>query len=311
MGSIGSQTLIKNVQSGVAKRLDSLEQYWQFKHLRRARYPWNALVHEVRWSMSSPEAINQWADQRLQIGHYHWLFIAGCNNSGTTLLRKILASHPFIRSLPREGQALTGALPIPTLLGVPRLFTKRLDVFRWTEEGHAELALRAKYDWARFFDRRPGNLLVKSPENTVRTRWLQRHFMPSRFIVFVRSPYAVCEGIHRRNDHSLDDAAEHWTKVNQCLLSDMPYLDHHLLLRYEEFCATPAESLKQLEDFLELGVPFREDALQLQKVHNIDNKASPIQSFNAKSLERLSRSGIDTINRIAGSVMEQLGYEQL
>lgn len=293
----------------MADRLNSLRKFRQHRSLRRARYPWNALVHELRWMATDRQAIAAWTDHRLQLGPHHWVFIAGCNNSGTTLLRKVLARHPSIRSLPREGQALTRALPVPSALGLPRLFTKRLDVFRWTEEHDPLLALRAKYDWARYFDRRPGNLLVKSPENTVRTRWLQRNFEPSRFLHMVRSPYAVCEGIRRRSGHSLEEAAEHWREVNRCLLADMPFLQHLLLLRYEEFCASPERDLARIESFLRLEAPFPPDTLAPLEVQNLDGKASPIRSFNDRSLARLDRAEIDLITRIAGTVMEQLGYE--
>ena len=38
-----------------------------------------------------------------------WLFLVGCYNSGTTLLRDILNEHPEIKGLPLEGVRLTGA----------------------------------------------------------------------------------------------------------------------------------------------------------------------------------------------------------
>ncbi len=305
------QALTDRLRRRLADRLDSLSKYRQHPSLRRARYPWNALVHELRWKATDRQALAARTDDRLQLGRHHWVFIAGCNNSGTTLLRKVLAGHPSIRSLPREGQALTRALPVASSLGVSRLFTKRLDAFRWTEEHDPSLALRAKYDWARYFDRRPGNLLVKSPENTVRTRWLQRNFEPSRFLVIVRSPYAVCEGIRRRSGASLEEASEHWSEVHRWLLSDIPSLQHCLLLRYEEFCTAPATDLARIESFLRLETPFPPGALAAQEVRNLDGRPSPIQNFNDKSLARLSRAELDLVTRIAGPVMEQLGYEPL
>lgn len=285
--------------------------YQRYKQIRLARYPWNALAHSLRWSLASREAVTKWTDQRLQLEDNAWIFIAGCNNSGTTLLREVLGSHAFIRALPREGQTLTEALPRPTALGVPRLFGLRLELFRWTEESDAEPVLKTKYDWSRYFPRRPGHLLVKSPENTVRTRWLQRHFHPCRFVAIVRSPYAVCEGTRRRNGHAIEDAAVHWTRVNECLLSDAKHLEHCKLFRYEDFCERPLGHLHQLEEFLQLDTPFSSDALKARKVHNIDKTSSGIFNFNAKSLEHLSRTDLDAINDIAGPLMDQLGYERV
>ena len=301
------------VDGRVAPRMERLSRivrrYARHREIRAARYPWNVAAHWLRWQLSSREAIERWINQRLAMAGHNWVFIAGCNNSGTTLLREVLGSHPEIRALPREGQILTSALPTPTSMGVPRLFGTRLDVFRWTEDSDPEPALRAKYDWARFFPRRPGHPLVKSPEDTVRTRWLQRNFAPARFVGIVRSAYAVCEGTRRRSGHSIADAAVHWTKVNECLLDDMPHLEHALLLRYEDFCEDPQGYLERTRQALGLEAPFPPEALAARKVHNIDRKSSGIRNFNARSLERLSRADLDTINEIAGPVMLRLGYE--
>jgi hypothetical protein len=299
----------------VSERIAKLSRAWKrlrrHKRLRQAKYPWNAAVHRIRWLASDSQSISAWTDRQLALGQYRWVFIAGCNNSGTTLLSRVLGSHPRVRALPREGQTLTRAIPKPTDLGVSRLFTKRIEQFRWTEDSDPYPALRARYDWSRYFDDRPGHLLVKSPENTLRTRWLQRHFEPSSFVMIVRSPYAVCEGTRRRSGHSIEDAAEHWTKVNHYLIEDMRHLDHSVLFKYEDFCQRPEDHLTCLQRFMELMVPFSGDALRPQEVHNIDGSASPIRDFNAKSIARLSSDDIATINRIAGPVMAMLGYEQI
>jgi hypothetical protein len=295
----------------LAKIGRAIDRYRTYEKLRQAKYPWNALLHRARWMFSSADSIAAWTERQLALHTSNWIFIAGCNNSGTTLLSRVLGSNPRIRPLPREGQALTRALPRPSHMGVARLFAQRLDALRWTESSDARPALKAKYDWSRYFPPGPGHLLMKSPENTLRTRWLQHNFAPSRFVTIFRSPYAVCEGTRRRSGHSIEDAATHWTVVNECLLTDIACLERCHRLKYEEFCERPAEHLHQLEAFLQLETPFSEDALRPQKVHNIESRASPIQNFNAKSLERLSPSDIDTINRIAGPVMDRLGYDKL
>lgn len=297
------------VQPRLERLARAARRYARHREIRAARYPWNAAAHWLRWRLGDPADVQRWVDDRLALGDNSWVFIAGCNNSGTTLLREVLGSHQEMRALPREGQVLTDVLPTPTRLGVPRLFGTRLDVFRWTEDSNPAPALRAKYDWSRYFPRRAGHLLLKSPEDLVRTRWLQRNFSPARFVAIVRSAYAVCEGTRRRSGHSITDAAIHWTKVNECLLEDMDHLQHALLVRYEDFCASPSEHLARIQDSLQLNAPFPSEALQARRVHNIDKKSSGIRNFNAKSLERLSRDDLDTINSIAGAVMTRLGYD--
>ena len=51
-----------------------------------------------------------------------WIFIIGCNNSGTTLLKSILTKHPLIAGFTREGVYLTDRLPFPEQFGWPRMW---------------------------------------------------------------------------------------------------------------------------------------------------------------------------------------------
>src|SRR5258708_7301311 len=159
------------------------------------KLPPRIVYHNLRWHLTGQDRLARWTDQRLQLGQYHWLFILGLNNSGTTLVHDLLKNHPAMRWLPNEGQYLTSGLPLPRSYDVPRNFSRRMDVFHWTEANEPGPALRVKYDWAPLYQPRPGILLEKSPPNILRSRWLQQNFQPSRFLGIIRHPYAVCEGI--------------------------------------------------------------------------------------------------------------------
>lgn len=247
-------------------------------------------------------------DGQLKLADYFWLFILGVNNSGSTILSRVLEMHSSIRSLPQEGQLVTEALPRPDHLGVPRLWTARLNEFRWTEDSNPYPALQAKKDWIRLFPNRPGILLEKSPPNTVRARWLQKNFQPSRFLTIVRSPYAVCEGIRRRQGYSLEEAAQHWVRANRCLIMDAPYLEKCLWVKYEEFTANPAHCMEKIQKYLGLSEPFPAESYLRVSAHSVDGESSGIQNLNHKSLAVLSAADIRTINSIAGEVMIELGY---
>jgi hypothetical protein len=137
--------------------------------LRRRTIP--RRYHDLRFRLRGSEV----TARRLALGPYYWLFILGCNNSGTTLLGKILGAHPAIRTLPKEGHHVTRALPDPVQVevGLGRMFTRRLDLFRWTEDDDGSRVPRIKYDWAcRFSGEPPGILLEKSPPDLLRSRWL-------------------------------------------------------------------------------------------------------------------------------------------
>jgi hypothetical protein len=240
------------------------------------------------------------------------LFVVGCNNSGTTLLAEILKSHPLVRTLKSEGQRLTTAIPNSAPLGIGRVFTQRIELFRWTENDPGDCVPRLRYDWAYFSDPRPGIRLEKSPPNTLRSRWLQRYFSPARFIVLVRNPYAVCEGVSRRRGHSIAEAAEHWRLVHEVLDEDMPYLEHCLTVRYEDLCTRTAEVLEQLQKFLGVEQPFDPRlATREFKAHNMSGKPQQLQDFNAKSLARLSEQDKTEITRIIGDGILRWGYQPL
>lgn len=283
---------------------------------RAGQLGWRKVVglplHGLRWRVAGRATVDRWTDERLALGGGYWLFVLGVNNSGTTALSQILAWQPEIRSLPREGQYLTRALPAPLRLGVPRLWTKRLEAFRWTEDDDPEPARRARYDWAYYAEPGPGILLEKSPPNSVRSRWLQANFRPCRFVVLVRSPYAVCEGVRRRVGCTIEEAAEHWARGNGVLLEDVGSLDSCLWLTYEDLAERPDEQLERLERFLELRTAFDRRLLAAPiQSHSIVEEPRPLQNMNARSLERLSAGDLETIGRVTGPVRERLGYQLL
>jgi Sulfotransferase family len=274
------------------------------------RLPPRLILHNLRWHWNGSDDLKQWTEQRLQPHQDPWLFILGLNNSGTTLLVDLLKSHPEVRWLPNEGQYLTDALPLPRAYDVPRNFSRRMDIFHCTEQTDPTPALRIKFDWSYYYQQRPGILLEKSPPNTLRSRWLQAHFQPSRFLAIIRHPYAVCEGIRRRGGQPIAEAALHWVRSHECLLDDMKHLQHCLCFRYEELCSQPEEHLKLIERFLGLGSPFNRDVLTTPRhIHNIDSTPQLIRNLNLRSLEQLSADDLAQIDRIAGPLMDRLGYE--
>jgi hypothetical protein len=277
------------------------------------RHGWKGLVrrppHRLRWALSSRASLERYTDKRLHLDGYFWLFILGVTNSGTSILQRLLGSHPEVRMLPTEGQYLTDALPLAADYGVTREWTKRPDVFHLTEESDPGPALRARYDWAYYFPARSGIAVEKSTPNTIRSRWLQQNFPPARFVGITRHPYAVCEGIRRRTGMDLADAAAQWATANELMLADSERLDHFLLVTYEEMTERPAELLARLQEFLGLETPFEPAMLSAPiEMHNLDDKPQPLQNMNPRSIERLSPEDIATIDRLAGPVMRRLGY---
>lgn len=270
-------------------------------------------VRSVRWSILSQAQRIECVNRRLLLEESSWLFVVGTSNSGSTMLSRLLALHPSIRDLPDEGQFLTDALACPMKMGHGRTWALKPELFRMIETDDSAAALRCKFDWSRYYAARPGILLEKSPPNILRMRWLQANFAPARFIIITRDPYAVCEGIiRRRPDLSIEDAAQQWVRAHEFMFEDLPSIEQHLLVKYEELVDDPASMLGTFESFLELPAPFDRDLLKHEfPVHNIENKSSTITNFNQRSIARLAADDVKIISRVAGAMMQRLGYKSL
>ena len=286
--------------------------YWLVRRrLKQYLFAPGFLLHQLRWYTSSPSTLVQWTDRSLQVSPYFWLFIIGLNNSGTTMISRILANHPLIRALPKPGGKLTNAFPRLTNSKVGRNWTQGVTLQKLEQEWSPQVALRVQYDWAYYYEARPGILLEKSPKHTLKASWFQRHFHPARFLAIVRNPYAVCEGIRRRVGISIESAATHWTRGNKQLLAEMKKLNQCLLFTYEDFCLRPAEYLNEIQNFLGLEIPF-DSGLTSRPVaaHNILGRPQRIKNLNAESLGRLSREDIAAISRIVDPLAKHFGYDR-
>lgn len=261
----------------------------------------------LRWMWEGGEFSKHWQEKA---HNYKWIFVLGCSNSGTTLISDVLRLHPAISVLPWDGQTLTNALPKPAALGCPRLWTEPMDVFHLTEDDNRYNKARLVYDWISY-KKQPSTkfILEKSPPNTLRSRWLQEVFGHCYFIGLVRNGYAVCEGIRRRDGHSLARCARHWNLSNKIMLEDSQFLNHFKLLTYEEFTRNPVAVLSSLVEFLDIDkTPFLSIGDRKFVVHNVDGTPSQIKDFNAGSLSRLSDEDKATITLHAREMLERFGY---
>lgn len=236
-----------------------------------------------------------------------WIFIVGCYNSGTTLLHRILASHPEVGSMPNEGQFYTDQLRLPKANGLPRLWALQPELFVMGEHNEGKVNVRKlKRQWgARYNDLTRPVLLEKSPTNAARTHWLQKHFEQAHFIGIIRNGYAVAEGIRRKAGHNLEAAALQWARSNEIMLRDFSDLQRKKVVRYEEMTEHPEECLRGIMKFI--GVDPEEFQLGDRSWH-IHEKVSEVKNMNYQSFERLNDGDCAVIKREAGQMLDQLNY---
>lgn len=244
-----------------------------------------------------------------------WVFLVGCYNSGTTLLAEMLGRHPAISALPTEGHFITDQFIKDYDIGLPRMWVDREDIFCLTEEDEGPDPVRLKKEWAIRLDLDKPLLLEKSPPNSARTRWLQKHFENPHFIGIVRNPYAVSEGIcrkaephHLAHGWPLEKCAYQWKRSNEVLTNDSKKLRNFMWVKYEDLVSETSGSMDRITEFL--GIE-RFHAIESGRTWSIHERNEEIRNMNDVSIEKLSREDIALINRVAGDSIESFGYRRL
>ena len=227
-----------------------------------------------------------------------WLFILGVNNSGTTLMHRTLAQHPEIDAVKGEGQRSHWILD-PGKLGLGRVWTEQLWAVRTPPMIPFIGIPLLKRDWLNRRLTTTGTYtLEKSPPDTVRGPWLQRHFRPTSFIGMIRNGYAVAEGTRRRKRRpiSIERSARHWSRANEIMLEDSEKFERFLLVKYEDFVANPQEVLAGITRFL--GI----------EEYEFKGTNEFAQDHNKKSISRLSGEDRMIVKQEAAEMLEKFSY---
>jgi hypothetical protein len=121
----------------------------------------------------------------------------------------------------------------------------------------------------------------------------------------LRDPYAVAEGIRRKEGHSLEEAILQWKNSYELVWNDLPFLERKLVLKYEDLVADTDGVLKEIAGFLQLSSFEKSFSEETFEVHKVQSK---IENMNASSYAKLSKEDFETINRLAGDLILKLGY---
>jgi hypothetical protein len=235
-----------------------------------------------------------------------WLFIVGCYNSGTSLIQTLLARHPQIGSLAREGQLCTDQLLLPKSVGLPRLWALEPERFLLNENSRTEINVtRLKRQWGLWMNdvKRP-ILMEKTPANAARLPWLQANFENAHFLGIIRNGFAVAEGIRRKAGHPLELGAIQWLRSNEIMLDAFETLDNRLLITYEALTEEPAATLSNVLTFLNLpgegldGIDGR-----VWSIHGLE---SELVNMNGRSLQSLTEAEKAIIENVAGELFFKL-----
>jgi hypothetical protein len=272
----------------------------QWLHLRRKDLVW--LVRRHSFERRVPKLLEE----------HRWIFLVGCNNSGTTLIHDVLAATGKFSFMPHEGQRYTDVLQRANKRGYQRVWSEYLRELQ-LDESHPTIGVsRLLFDWLGELPLPLKSMILeKTTANAVRMRWLARAFPGAMFLGIVRNGYAVVEGIKRKGGKSVARGARHWRLVNENMLSDAQHVEKFLLVRYEDFIATPRDTLVRIAHHLGLQFDDIWPAFQRFDCNATENPRTSIQDMNSQSFKRLEEAEIRVINQEAGDLLARMGYSRL
>lgn len=246
------------------------------------------------------------------------LFILCMNNSGSTLLQKFLAESENVLQLPEKNGVATSAeghniargyMPHPRDHEVLGIWTEKESVFTDSKLYQWE---KIKESWMTGWSQAgavDGKILLeKSPPNPIRAELLENNFPNSYFISMQRNPYAVCEGIRRRQNYSLERCAEHWGRVARHQIRNLNHIKKIIHLSYEDLCDNQEEVCKKLNLFI--------PKLKIKKFNKtftghhsiIGKKVMQITNLNDLQISNLTNSDITKINSVLSKFQIEMKF---
>lgn len=222
-----------------------------------------------------------------------YVFILCPPYSGSTLLWKLLSTSSNVSALPHEGQKLPETKEI--MRDAPWNPDKKIP---WKT---------IKEIWESYWDKEKIIHLEKSPPNIIRAKDLQEFFSPTFFIAMIRNPYALCEGLYRRSNATMIEAANAWVTYAQYQKANIEQLNNLIFFKYEDLTEKTPEVKAQISKFLPELIDI--DTNRAFHVHSIDGLTSnTIMNFNDKKIAQLSPNDINTINAVLNNYCPLMGF---
>jgi hypothetical protein len=277
------------------------------------------------------------------------IFIVGVARSGTTLLRLMLDAHPDLaippetHFIPKVIKAVDeGRDPLPEILEHRRWpdfgldadeLRRRLDRRRSPSAAHT---LREFYGLYASKQGKPrwGD---KSTNYIRKMKPIARTLPEARFVHLIRDGRDVAlsqVAVHFGPD-SIEGAAEKWRSEVEKARRQGPKLGHYLELRYEDLIADPEPVLRQVCDATELEwddamLSYQDRAgeriaeivrdfdrgegeavpASVRAAHQANVSKPLLGDRAARWRTEMAASDVDAFERVAGGLLDELGYER-
>ncbi|WP_120076496.1 sulfotransferase family protein [Aurantiacibacter odishensis] len=176
-----------------------------------------------------------------------YLFVGGLHRTGTSLIAKLLASHPEIDAITdapvpeNEGAYLQGAIPHTARHGIPGHFATDPEqhLVEQSRFDTLEVRRRIEHDWNPWFSGGGSWRIEKSPVNLTRMRLYQQLFPLSQFVVVLRHPEAMAAALAKWTDNPAPALIDYALAAYDLACRDLDYLHAAMVVRYEDLVADP------------------------------------------------------------------------
>lgn len=228
---------------------------------------------------------------------HKFLFILSPPYCGSTLLTQIISTskkiscNNYIATM--EGQLL------------PELRKHMFNKNRWDESNVYDWA-KIKSVWMKYWDQSKPVLMDKTTTNIMRFDEIKKLFDDTYAICLVRNPYAVIEGIMRRNSKSIEFAVDFCIKTLQYQKYNIENNKKLAWITYSELCDNHNLVKKKIKSIL----PEIDD-LDFNKffsAHNFKNKSLRITNLNDEKISKLKEEDIVKINKYFSKEKELLSF---
>ena len=174
-----------------------------------------------------------------------FVFVAGLHRTGTTLLARLIGSHPQVAAISaspvpeNEGCYLQGAIPHTALHGRPGHYATAPEEHYTEASTYNTLETRDRLlaDWRPWFAPEKPWWIEKSPVNLTRTRLYQQLFPTSQFIVILRHPQVMAAALAKWVDTKPHELVRYALDAYDLMATDLSYLHSALVIRYEDLVA--------------------------------------------------------------------------
>ncbi len=200
-----------------------------------------------------------------------------------------------------EGQHLQTIYPTARVFGGPGRFG--FDKASFIDDQHPLATLKNSeklfLEWSNYWDLTKRYLLEQSPPNLVRTRFLQKIFPNSRFIIILRHPiavaYATMETYGNKMGRKFDIPCliEHSLCCYERFRKDMHFLNMVYVIRYEDFILEPHRHVQVLLEWI--GVEPFEFQNNIQT--NFNDKYFTLWNLDRHSLSKKLFGGFAGLSR--------------